>query len=94
MRRMGPRVLLLLLALLAMLLQAGSIPHLHAGTGYGLYNADHDLTLLAGLAAHGLPGDPPRAVVDAVSAPVVSFAPVQHAARFSQAAESRAPPLS
>ena len=55
MRRMGPRVLLLLFGLLAMLLQAGSIPHLHAGSGYGLYNADHDLTLLASLAATACP---------------------------------------
>lgn len=43
-------VLLLLLAAMAMVAQAGSLPYLHAGGEAGLYNADHDLTLLVTLA--------------------------------------------
>jgi hypothetical protein len=92
MRRVGPRLALLVLAILAMLLQAGSVPHLHGGKGPGLYNAEHDLSLLAALAAHGLPGDPPRLVVEAVSAAVPPLAPSLLAARLCRAADSRAPP--
>jgi hypothetical protein len=94
MRRTGPKVALLLLALLAMLVQTGSLQHLHAGKGTGFYNADHDLTLLAGLAAHGLPGNPPQLVVEPVSVPLTAVVLTQHPARLAQAAESRAPPRS
>jgi hypothetical protein len=83
---------LLLLAILAMLLQAGSIPHLHGGKGHGIYNAEHDLSLLATLAAHGLPGDPPRLVVEGVSAPLPSLVASPRAAQPLRAADSRAPP--
>ena len=92
MRRAGPKVALLLLALLAMLVQTGSLPHLHARHGAGVYNADHDLTLLAGLAAHGLPGNPPQLVVEGVSVPLTAVAVTQHPVRLTQAAASRAPP--
>jgi hypothetical protein len=94
MKRSAPRLVLLLLAIVAMVLQAGSLPHLHAGHGLGFYNADHDLTLLAALAAHGLPGTPPQVVVAAASVLVPAVGPPQCAARIAQAAESRAPPRS
>ena len=48
---------LVLLAVAAMILQTGSVPHLHGGAQAGIYNQEHDLTLLAGLAGHGLPTD-------------------------------------
>ena len=53
-RRIGrsPLALLLLVAVAAVVLQGGSMPHTHAGLGPGLYNQDHDGALLATL--HGV----------------------------------------
>jgi hypothetical protein len=85
---------LFVLALLAMLLQGGSVPHLHLASQPGLYNHDHDLGNLA-TGGSGIVPDVPAAVLFvavvlllAVSrlAPPAS-APIAHA-------DSRAPPLS
>ena len=48
----SPLGLLLLIAVAAVLLQSGSVPHTHAGIGPGFYNHDHDGALLATL--HGV----------------------------------------
>jgi hypothetical protein len=85
--------LLLLVAAMAMVAQAGSLPHLHAGGEAGLYNADHDLTLLATLAGYGLPTDATATLaVDAVATSVLSFVPERLAARPAHSGDSRAPP--
>lgn len=86
-------VVLVLLATTAMVLQAGSVPHLHAGGGAGFYNQEHDLTLLAGLAGHGLPAEPtPSFTIDAASASVAPSVPERPAVRLARSGDSRAPP--
>jgi hypothetical protein len=85
--------LLLLVAVAAVVLQGGSMPHTHAGIGPGFYNQDHDGALLATL--HG------AATISAAQAavqPVVvraSLAPASVAHVDStprSSAPSRAPP--
>src|SRR5438309_985576 len=46
------RVFLLLLGVVAFLLAGASMPHTHAGAGLGLWNADHDLSLMAAFGTH------------------------------------------
>lgn len=97
MMRSAPRVAAiaaLLLAALAMTLQLGSVPHLHRGE-VGLFNAEHDLTLLAGVAGHGLPAEAaPAMTSDSVSTALPLSTPVRPAVWLGHTADSRAPPLS
>jgi hypothetical protein len=84
----------LLVAVVAVVLQGASVPHTHAGIGAGLYNQDHDRSLLATLHATATlaaaqPAIVRLAVVTAV-APVAT-SPIDSAALPSAA--SRAPPL-
>jgi hypothetical protein len=44
---------ILVLALLAMLVEAGSLPHVHIAGGSALFNHDHDLAYLATLNGSG-----------------------------------------
>jgi len=86
-------VTLLVLACAGMLAQTGSVPHLHQAHEPGIYNEEHDLTLLAALAAQALlvDGTPVPAARTVVGAPptVVVERP---AIRCPHAADSRAPP--
>ena len=85
--------LLVLLIAAAMGLQGGSLPHLHTGNGSGLYNAEHDLTLLATLAGAGLPADSTALLpFDAVSTAVLSFTPERPLSDAIRSGDSRAPP--
>ena len=89
----SPVVLLLLAAVAAVVLQGGSVPHTHAGIGPGLYNQDHDLSLLATL--HGaatISAAQPALVPFVALSSVVAMAtdPIDSAPR--PAADSRAPP--
>jgi hypothetical protein len=91
--RRGAIVALLLLAAVAMVAQLGSVPHLHAKPGAGFFNAEHDLTLLAGLAGHGIEVDAaPRLAPDVVAFAIASFAPARPAPRSARTSDSRAPP--
>jgi hypothetical protein len=96
MRRPAPRLLLALLALLAaagMVLQAGSLQHLHDNRAAGFYNQEHDLTLLASLAGQATAPDlAPSITIDAVSTPVVTTAPARPNLRAAGSGDSRAPP--
>ena len=88
-----PIVLLALLSSAAMVAQAGSVPHLHAAAQAGLYNQEHDLTLLAGLAGHGLLLDTaPALTTDVVSSFLPVLAPERPALRLTRSSDSRAPP--
>jgi hypothetical protein len=64
MRRRPPRhlpaVLLFALAVAGLLLQTGSVPHLHLEPGVGLYNHEHDLGSLAAYGT-GVVSDGPSA---------------------------------
>ena len=96
MRRLAPRLLIGLLALVAasgMVLQGGSVPHLHDDHEAGLYNQEHDLTLLAGLAGHALaPDAAPALTIEAVSAALAVIAPARPTLRIAGSSDSRAPP--
>ena len=91
----SPLLVALLFAVAAAVLQAGSVPHTHAGIGPGLYNQDHDGALLATL--HGVATF--SAAQPAVE-PVVVLAPLAPAtsAHIESAprslAATRAPPQS
>jgi len=86
-------VVMLLLAASGMMLEAGSVPHLHAAHDAGVYNEEHDLTLLASLAGHVVLADAPVVPsADGVPASAPALAP-QHAPRpLADSGESRAPP--
>jgi len=88
-----PLIALLLLAAAGMVLQAGSVSHVHAGSTAGLYNEEHDLTLMAGLAGHVVLADTtPALALDTVAA-LLPPAAVEHpATRIALAGDSRAPP--
>ena len=87
-------VLILLLAATGMVLQSGSLPHLHAARDSGLYNQEHDLTLLAARGSGApLPSAPALAtalVVVAVAHAAVLSLPWRPAGCFA----ARAPPAS
>ena len=86
-------VTMLLLAASGMVLQTGSVPHLHADGQTALYNEEHDLTLLAGLAGHVIQVDAiPVLAIDAVSAALPPFTPERLAIHFVRSGDSRAPP--
>ena len=87
-------VALLVLATAGMVLQAGSVPHTHAATQTSLFNEEHDLTLLAGLAGHVVLGDAAPAIAfDAVSSLISPFVPERPALRVAYSGVSRAPPV-
>ena len=85
--------LLVLLIAATMGMQGGSLPHLHAGVGLGLYNAEHDLTLLAALAGAGLPADSTALLpFDAVSTTLLALTPERPLSDAVRSGDSRAPP--
>jgi hypothetical protein len=90
--RLAINVLVLLIAV-AMGLQGASLPHLHMGAELGLYNAEHDLTLLATVAGSGLPADSAAVLpFDAVSTAVLALAPERPLGDAVRSGDSRAPP--
>ena len=87
-------LLLLLFVAVPLLGQTASVPHSHSASTPGLFNEEHDLTLLAisGSAA-ALPGILPLVFSFVVVALVSANAPSRPAAVPFGAADSRAPPL-
>jgi hypothetical protein len=84
---------LLVLACAGMVVQAGSLPHVHKAHDPGIYNEEHDLTLLAALAAHGLLSDAaPVPGIDAVVSTLLALVPERPALRSVHTGPSRAPP--
>jgi hypothetical protein len=87
------RVLPLLLGVVALLLAGASLPHTHAGSTPGLWNADHDLTLMAAFGTHACQLDAmPVIGIALVLAAAVSLAASHVAAAPARLADSRAPP--
>jgi hypothetical protein len=83
---------LILFILIALIAQGACLPHTHTGNGVGLFNVEHDLTLLA---AAGIAGPLPVAVLLFVIMVTVSLcvsAPPAPVVFVSRDAESRAPP--
>jgi hypothetical protein len=83
---------ILLVVLGALLAQGACLPHTHGGVDTSVYNAEHDLTLLAvsGTVA-SLPAAP-LLIAPAVTAPVVAPTPPPLVSAVTRNAESRAPP--
>ena len=88
------RTLVLVLVLLPLLLQGAILPHTHAGAPHGLFNHEHDLTLLAitGTVASTDAAAPAVRVVLVVLATAVGTR-LRPDATALRTADSRAPPL-
>jgi hypothetical protein len=86
---------LLLLAVVALLLAGASLPHTHAATSPGIWNADHDLTLMAAFGTHACQLEAmPVLGIALVLAATISLAAVRLAAAPLRLSASRAPPRS
>jgi hypothetical protein len=86
------RVLPLLLAVVALLLTGASLPHTHAAA-HGLWNADHDLTLMATFGTHACQPDAmPVIGIAVVLAATISLATTPLAAAPRRRSDPRAPP--
>jgi hypothetical protein len=88
------RVALLLLLVLPFLLQGATLPHTHAGGPHGLYNQEHDLTLLAIVGAVASSDVATPAVVLVLLFSTLVVAPRRRPATAPpNTADSRAPPV-
>lgn len=87
------RPLILLLGLAGLVLAGSSVPHLHAAGEAGLWNEEHDLTLMAALGTAAAQPDA-APVVALVLVVVLALAPVwfRLASASLRLADSRAPP--
>ena len=87
------KALLLVLGLAAFLLAGATLPHLHASGGFGLWNAEHDLGLMATVGSAASLTDTASVVVLLLTV-LLALAP--SADRLAGAplrlADSRAPP--
>jgi hypothetical protein len=87
-------VLLLAPALVAMLVSAASVPHVHAGPAPGFFNLDHDLSFLAALSGAALlPDVITTAALGPVASPPLGLTSHRPAAAPRRHADPRAPPL-
>jgi hypothetical protein len=89
-----PAFVVFALALVAVVVNAGSVPHSHASATPGVFNEDHDLSALATVgSSSGLVSQTPSIVPLDAAAPLaagpLTSAPVDQARR---SADSRAPP--
>lgn len=86
------RALVLAALLLPLLLQGAGLPHTHVGAE-GVFNQEHDLTLLAITATVGsLDAAAPALVLILVVASLVATVSGRPVCRRARAADSRAPP--
>jgi len=87
------RALLLLLGAVAFLLAGASLPHTHASAGPGLWNADHDLSLMAAFGTHACQVDAmPALGIALILAAAISLAATHTASALLRLSDSRAPP--
>lgn len=81
-------------ALVAMLVSAASLPHVHGGPGPGFFNQDHDLSTLAGLSGVALlPDASPPATLVLVAGQSLGLAAQRAVAAPRRHADPRAPPV-
>ena len=87
------RALLLVLGVVAFLLAGASMPHTHAGATPGLWNADHDLSLMAAFGTHAcqLDATPALGFVPLLMA-IVALAAIQVVSAPQSLSDPRAPP--
>ena len=85
---------LLLVVAAALLLQGASLPHSHASARPGVYNQDHDATLLATLHSIAMLAETaPAPLVFALVAAIALLAIRSPASTTRPTCDSRAPPL-
>jgi hypothetical protein len=85
-----PGAVVLMLVLTALVAQGACLPHTHIGSG--VYNAEHDLTLLGAASSVGSVPVVPLLFVFLVTAPLVLLKPSLAVVPVIRDAESRAPP--
>ena len=88
-RNVGVLILLLLVALIA---QGACLPHTHSAAGVGVYNGEHDLTLLAASGTVGPLPVTPFLFVFLVTTALVLARFAADVVVVVRDAESRAPP--
>jgi hypothetical protein len=81
-----------LLVLVSLIAQGACLPHTHIGVEPGVYNADHDLTLLAISGTIAPLAPVPVFFVAVVTGTVVFLPPPSPVSALCRDAESRAPP--
>ena len=87
------RALLLLLGVMAFLLAGASMPHTHVSAAPAIWNADHDLSLMAAFGTHACQLDATPAVRPALTlATVVALAAARIVNAPLRYPDSRAPP--
>ena len=78
---------------MALLLAGASLPHTHAATSPGIWNADHDLTLMAAFGTHACQLEAmPVLGIALVLAATISLAAARLSAAPLRLSDSRAPP--
>ena len=77
----------------ALLGQTGSVPHSHGGTTPGLFNEEHDLTLLAASGAAALPEATDVGFATVLIARLAAHAAPRPIAAPCRGADCRAPPV-
>jgi hypothetical protein len=82
----------ILVVLVGLIAQGAALPHTHIGIGPGVYNAEHDLTLLAASGAVAPLPAVPFLFVAIVAAPIVWLPPPSPGSVVVRSAGSRAPP--
>jgi hypothetical protein len=94
MTRRAPIALLLAILTLPLLLQGASLPHTHLGAPAGLFNQEHDLTLLATVGTvASVDALPPAVIVVLVVTAVVARPWRRPPTTLVHVADSRAPPV-
>lgn len=87
------RALLLLLGVVAFLLAGASVPHTHAGIAPGIWNADHDLSLMAAFGTQACQLDATPAIALALTlTAIVALTHGQPVSAPLSLSDSRAPP--
>jgi hypothetical protein len=87
------KALLLVLGLAAFLLAGATLPHLHASGGFGLWNAEHDLGLMAAVgSAASLTDEAPVVVLPLTVLLALAPSADRLAGAPLRLADSRAPP--
>lgn len=86
------RAVIILLLLVGLLAQGATLPHTHVGIGPGVYNAEHDLTLLATSGSVAPLPAVPLLFVAVVTVPIGWRPPPAPASVVVRASGSRAPP--
>lgn len=91
-RRVQHGAVIVLLLLVSLIAQGATLPHTHVGIGPGVYNAEHDLTLLATSGSVAPLPVVPFLIVAVVAVPIGWAPPPSLDPVVVRAAESRAPP--